>query len=193
MQRVLKTVLVQTMSRVSSAPVIIPPGVKVHVDAGVVYASAAKYRLSCPLPVELAVDFSSDGRSMTVMRFNDDADARSLHGLIRSLLNNNVQGLVTPWEKRLEIIGVGYQASLTAGVLSLSVGFADVVMIRVPDGVVCAVPDVTHINLSGPDKQLVGQLAANIRSVRPPEPYKGKGIRYLNEHVKRKSGKAFGS
>ena len=98
-----------------------------------------------------------------------------------------------PWEKRLEIIGVGYQASFSNGILTLNVGFANPLLVNIPLKVRCEVPDVTHINLSSIDKQLVGQVAANIRCLRPPEPYKGKGIRYVNEFVRRKSGKAFGS
>ncbi len=181
------------MSRVGSAPIIIPAGVNVSVDGCTVYASASNVRLICPMPMRFGIVFSVDGKSVTVSRGADDAASRAQHGLIRSLLFNNVRGLIAPWEKRLEIIGVGYQASLAGRVLSLSVGYADVVTINIPEGVLCSVPDTTHVNLSGPDKQLVGQLAADIRSVRPPEPYKGKGIRYFNEYVKRKSGKAFGS
>lgn len=181
------------MSRVGNSPVSVPAGVKVDVVDGDVRASRGAAVLSFPLPDGLGLQFSDDGKSVSVYRKSDESRVRSLHGLARSLLANNVRGLIASWEKRLEIVGVGYQVSLVSGHLHLSVGFADIVKIPIPVGVVCTVSDPTHLCLSGADRQLVGQLAANVRSVRPPEPYKGKGIRYVNEHVKRKSGKAFGS
>lgn len=184
---------VSKMSRVGNAVIEIPPGVTIGVNGETVYASRGAVNLACVLPEGLSLRVDDDSKSAVVLRSSDQPRLRSLHGLVRSLLANNVRGLVVPWEKRLEIVGVGYQASLTNGVLHLSVGFADVVKIPVPAGVSCVVPDSTHVTLSGPDRQLVGQMAADVRSVRPPEPYKGKGIRYVNEHVKRKSGKAFGS
>ena len=116
-----------------------------------------------------------------------------MHGLTRSLINNMVQGVSTYFEKRLEIQGVGYNAVLDGGKLHLSVGFANTVRLPVPEGVLCELPDNTHIILKSADKQSVGQFAAEIRKVRPPEPYKGKGIRYRGEHVRRKAGKAFAS
>jgi large subunit ribosomal protein L6 len=128
-----------------------------------------------------------------VERPADDRESRALHGLTRALLNNMVQGVSTPWEKKLELQGVGYQASLSGKTLTLQVGFANAVKLTVPANVICEVPDNTHINLKSADRQAVGQFAAEIRSVRPPEPYKGKGIRYVNERVRRKAGKAFGS
>lgn len=181
------------MSRVGNTPIQVPSGVNIEVCGGEVRVSRGVVVLCFPLPDGLSLQFDDAGSFVKVIRSSDQAQYRSLHGLVRSLLSNNVRGLVVPWVKKLEIVGVGYQASFVGSDLHLSVGFADVVKVRVPAGVVCSVPDVTHITLSGPDRQLVGQLAADVRSVRPPEPYKGKGIRYINEHVKRKSGKAFGS
>lgn len=181
------------MSRVGNTPISVPAGISVDVVGGEVRTSRGTSVLSFPLPDGLGLQFDDGGKFVLVVRHSDESRFRSLHGLIRSLLANNVRGLVASWEKRLEIVGVGYQASLVAGYLHLSVGFADIVKIPIPAGVVCTVSDPTHLTLSGPDRQLVGQLAANVRSVRPPEPYKGKGIRYVDEHVKRKSGKAFGS
>lgn len=181
------------MSRVGNTPVQVPIGVNVEVCGGDVKVSRGVVVLCFPLPDCLSLRFDDAGNSVSVVRSSDQSQYRSLHGLVRSLLANNVRGLTVPWEKKLEIVGVGYQASFVGSELHLSVGFADVVKVPVPAGIVCTVPDATHITLSGPDRQLVGQLAADVRSVRPPEPYKGKGIRYINEHVKRKSGKAFGS
>jgi large subunit ribosomal protein L6 len=114
--------------------------------------------------------------------------------MTRSLVANMVAGVTTGYTKKLEIVGVGYQAQLKkANTLALQVGFANQVVLEAPDGVTVAVPDATHITVSGPDKQAVGQFAADVRKVRPPEPYKGKGIRYEGEFVRRKAGKAFGS
>lgn len=185
--------LVSKMSRVGNAAIKIPLGVAIQISGDAVNASRGSVSLTCFLPEGLSLHIDDVAKTATVVRSSDEPRLRSLHGLVRSLLANNLRGLVLPWEKRLEIVGVGYQASLTSGVLNLSVGFADLVKIPVPDGVLCVVPDSTHVTISGADRQLVGQVAANVRSVRPPEPYKGKGIRYMNEHVKRKSGKAFGS
>lgn len=181
------------MSRVGSRSVQVPLGINIEVCDRDVKVSRGAVVLSFPLPDGLSLRFDDAGRTVSVDRSSDQSQFRSLHGLVRSLLANNVRGLIVPWEKKLEIVGVGYQASFIGSELHLSVGFADVVKVPVPAGVACTVPDPTHITLSGPDRQLVGQLAADVRSVRPPEPYKGKGIRYINEHVKRKSGKAFGS
>lgn len=185
--------LVSKMSRVGNAAIKIPLGVAIQISGDAVNASRGSVSLTCFLPEGLSLHIDDVAKTATVVRSSDEPRLRSLHGLVRSLLANNLRGLVLPWEKRLEIVGVGYQASLTSGVLNLSVGFADLVKIPVPHGVLCVVPDSTHVTISGADRQLVGQMAANVRSVRPPEPYKGKGIRYMNEHVKRKSGKAFGS
>ena len=124
---------------------------------------------------------------------DDRRELRALHGLIRALVANMVRGVVEPWEKKLEIVGVGYQAAMSPGKLTLNVGFAHPVIIPLPAGVTCELPDNTHVVLKSADRQAVGQVAANVRRVRPPEPYKGKGIRYAGEHVKRKQGKAFGS
>jgi large subunit ribosomal protein L6 len=135
-----------------------------------------------------------DGKKeLRVERPGDDREARALHGLTRALINNMVTGVTTPFEKKLEIVGVGYQAALSGKTLTLQVGFANAIKLPVPAGVTCEVPDPTHVNIKGADRQAVGQFAAEIRSVRPPEPYKGKGIKYHDERVRRKAGKAFGS
>jgi large subunit ribosomal protein L6 len=139
----------------------------------------------------ISVEFDSGAKELRVNRPNDDRQNRALHGLTRSLIANMVQGVAEPFEKRLEIVGVGYNASVNGKKLQLQVGYANTVVLPVPAGVTCEVPDATHIIVKGPDKQVVGQFAAEIRGVRPPEPYKGKGIRYQGEYVRRKAGKAF--
>jgi large subunit ribosomal protein L6 len=139
------------------------------------------------------VAYDADSRSIHVTRPDDQRHNRALHGLTRALISNMVTGVQTPFEKRLEIIGVGYQATLANKVLTLQVGFANAVKLPVPADVVCEVPAPTQIVVRSINRASVGQFAANIRRVRPPEPYKGKGIRYVGEYVRRKAGKAFGS
>jgi large subunit ribosomal protein L6 len=134
-----------------------------------------------------------NGAAIEVVRPDDKRSNRALHGLTRSLVQNMVTGVTKPFEKQLEITGVGYNASLAGNKLILQVGFANKIVLEVPAGVKCEVPDPTHVTVRSPDKQACGQFAAEIRGVRPPEPYKGKGIRYQNEFVRRKAGKAFGS
>ena len=181
------------MSRVGNAVIAVPNTVRVTVAKAHVIVASNTEELKCVVPEQVTVTWDSTTSELRVGRHADDSRSRSLHGLVRSLIANNVRGLTAPWEKRLEIIGVGYQASLNKSTLTLNVGFANPVVIEIPTGVKCLVPDTTHIVLTSSDRHLVGQIAADIRAVRPPEPYKGKGIRYSNAHVVRKSGKAFGS
>ena len=141
----------------------------------------------------MEVVWNSDSRQVQVNRPNDQSQNRALHGLTRALIANMVQGVQEPFVRKLEIQGVGYQATLNGNNLSLQVGFANTVVLPVPDQVTCELPSTIQIILKSVDKQAVGQFAANIRRVRPPEPYKGKGIRYEGEQVRRKAGKAFGS
>ena len=179
------------MSRIGNKAIPIPAGVDIIVSHSSVEIKGARGKLEIEIPDLIAVDVESN--IITVTRHSNDPISRSLHGLVRSLLSNSVLGVVVPWCKRLEIVGVGYNASFSNRLLTLSVGYANPVSVRIPVDVNCEVPDSTHIVLSSVNKQLVGQIAANVRAVRPPEPYKGKGIRYSEEHVRRKSGKAFGS
>jgi len=181
------------MSRIGNLPVNIPKGVDVKLADDSVVVKGASGTLTVQVPPMLSVSLTQPANCLSVTRTADGALARSLHGLVRSLISNSVTGVIKPWEVKLEIVGVGYQASVAGKVLTLDVGFANPIRIDIPSTVTCALPDSTHITLTSPDKQLVGQIAANIRSVRKPEPYKGKGIRYSGEIVKRKSGKAFGS
>ena len=180
------------MSRVGKKPIPIPAGVNFGFKDGVATASKGARTLTVPVDKRIVVSIK-DGKTVEVGRVDDGRDCRALHGLMRSLLSNMVVGLVTPWEVKLEIVGVGYQAALKSGVLSLQVGFAHSVDLKVPEGVSCDLPDNTHVVIKSADKHAAGQFAANIRAVRPPEPYKGKGIRYAGERVRRKAGKAFGS
>jgi large subunit ribosomal protein L6 len=178
------------MSRIGKQPVPVPAGVEVAVSNGTISVKGPNGELSRTYHPNMEVVYDDAAREIRVNRPNDERQNRALHGLTRSLINNMVQGVTTLFEKRLEIVGVGYQASLSGDTLELQVGFANVVRLPVPGNVKCTVPDNTHVVLQSADKQSVGQFAAEVRRVRPPEPYKGKGIRYQGEQVRRKAGKA---
>jgi large subunit ribosomal protein L6 len=179
------------MSRIGKKPVAVPASVKVEVSGNRVSVKGPAGELSISVHPTMSVE--SQAGSLLVNRPDDKRTSRALHGLTRSLLQNMVDGVVKPFEKKLEITGVGYNANLAAGKLTLQVGFANKIVLVVPPGVKCEVPDPTHVIVKSCDKQACGQFAAEIRAVRPPEPYKGKGIRYQDEQVRRKAGKAFGS
>ena len=140
--------------------------------------------------IDPRISISVDDGIITVARENEERESRALHGLTRSLIANMVTGVSAGYSKELKAVGVGYRAALKGSTLELQVGFSHPVTIEAPEGITFEVPEPTKIIVSGIDKQLVGQVAANVRSVRPPEPYKGKGIRYVDEHVRRKAGKA---
>lgn len=181
------------MSRIGKKPVSIPDKVDVKVDSGTVSVKGPNGDLSFTFHNNMTVEVDSDANEVRVARQDDSRQNRALHGLTRSLINNMVTGVVTPFEKKLEIVGVGYNAKLNGDKLALQVGYANTVVLTVPAGVNCDVPDATHITVRSADKQACGEFAAIIRKVRKPEPYKGKGIRYSDEHVRRKAGKAFGA
>lgn len=181
------------MSRVGNQPIPIPDGVEVRVDGKTVTVKGQNGELSWTHHPNMRVEHDAETKQLRVVRPNDQRENRALHGLTRSLISNMIRGVTTYFEKRLEIVGVGYNASLAGETLRLQVGFANTVELAVPDGVVCELPDNTHIVVKSADKQAAGQFAADIRHARPPEPYKGKGIRYQDEHVRRKAGKAFAS
>jgi large subunit ribosomal protein L6 len=182
------------MSRIGRKPVAVPPAVKVSIADSTIEIEGPKGRLSFQHRPEIDVTFDQASRQILVTRHDDERLNRSLHGLTRSLIANMVEGVTTGFTKKLEIVGVGYQAQLKkANTLALQVGYANQVVLEAPPGVSVTVPDPTHITISGPDKQAVGQCAAVVRKVRPPEPYKGKGIRYEGEFIRRKAGKAFGA
>ncbi len=175
------------MSRIGKKPVAIPAGVSIDVAPGRVQVNGPKGELSQQLSTDMAV--AVDDGVLTVARPTDRAPHRALHGLTRSLIANMVEGVTNGFTKELEIQGVGYRARLQGKSLELSVGYSHTVTIPAPDGIEIEVPQPTQIIIRGIDKQLVGETAARIRRVRPPEPYKGKGIRYAGEHVRRKVGK----
>jgi large subunit ribosomal protein L6 len=181
------------MSRIGKKPVSLPAGVTARIESGVLAVKGPKGELKFKYHSSLTIKVDEAARQIVVSRPDDEIEHRALHGLTRSLVDNMVAGVVTPFERKLEIVGVGYQASISGKSLSLQVGFSQPVKLPIPVGVSCTLPDNTHITLQSPDKQAVGQFAAVIRKVRPPEPYKGKGIRYEGEHVRRKAGKAFAS
>jgi len=178
------------MSRIGRKPVEIPAGVKVILEGNTVNVEGPKGKLSFTHRDEVKVEVTDDGKTVNVSRDSDQGLARALHGLTRALINNMVLGVKTGYEKKLEIQGVGYQASVKEKVLTLRVGFANELKLPIPDGLTVVCPDNTHVNVSGCDKQSVGQFAAYVRSLRKPEPYKGKGVRYVGEVVKIKQGKS---
>jgi large subunit ribosomal protein L6 len=182
------------MSRIGRKPVPVPANVKVSIVDATIQVEGPKGKLSFSHRPEIAVSFDESSRQVQVTRRDDERLSRSLHGLTRSLVANMVQGVADGYTRKLEIVGVGYQAQLKkANTLALQVGYANQIVLEAPPGVTVTVPDATHITINGADKQAVGQFAAEVRKVRPPEPYKGKGIRYEGEAVRRKAGKAFGS
>jgi len=182
------------MSRIGRKPVPVPPAVKISIADSTIQVEGPKGKLSYKHRPEIDVAYDEAGRQIFVTRHDDERVNRSLHGLTRSLVANMVEGVTSGYTKKLEIVGVGYQAQLKkANTVALQVGYANQVVLEAPAGVSVVVPDPTHITISGPDKHDVGQFAAVVRKVRPPEPYKGKGIRYEGEFVRRKAGKAFGS
>jgi len=175
------------MSRIGRKPIAVPDAVSVEVGPGRVAIKGPKGELTQTLSTDMKVE-QSDG-VLTVARPTDRGEHRALHGLTRSLIANMVEGVTDGFEKRLEIQGVGYRAQLKGRNLELALGFSHPVAIDAPEGIEFEVPQPTEIIVRGIDKQLVGQVAADIRKRRPPEPYKGKGIRYRDEHVARKVGK----
>jgi large subunit ribosomal protein L6 len=176
------------MSRVGLSPITIPEGVEVSISARTVAVKGPRGELSRNMPDGIAVE-RSDGE-IRVTRSGDEREARALHGLARSLVFNMVQGVTQGYERRLEIHGVGYRASKRGHDIELQIGFSHPVAKKAPAGIEFELPTPTRIVVRGIDKELVGQVAAEIRAIRKPEPYKAKGIRYEGEHIRRKAGKA---
>jgi len=175
------------MSRIGRAPITVPDGVEVVYDDALVTVRGPKGELSQRVPREMLVE-QKDG-VITVSRPTESGRHRSLHGLTRTLIANMVDGVTAGFEKRLEIVGVGYRATLKGEALELVVGYSHPVVVEPPEHVSFETPQATVVLVKGIDKQVVGEVAAKIRALRPPEPYKGKGIRYAGEHVQRKVGK----
>jgi large subunit ribosomal protein L6 len=175
------------MSRIGRKPIEVPAGVGVSISPGRVMVNGPLGELSQQVPTRMKID-QSDGEIL-VTRPTERGEDRALHGLTRSLIANMVEGVTKGFEKRLEISGVGYRAALRGSALELNVGYSHPVVIQPPPGITFEVPAQTQVVVKGVDKQQVGQVAAEVRKVRPPEPYKGKGIRYAGEYVRRKVGK----
>ena len=177
------------MSRIGKAPITVPSGVEVQIQGRQVAVKGPKGELDIEVPVDITV--RQDGEEILVERSDDERRNRALHGLTRSLVNNMVLGVSEGFSKELQIVGVGYRAAAKgSNALELQLGFSHPVNVEAPAGITFDVPEPTRIIVSGIDKQGGGQVAADIRSYRKPEPYKGKGVRYLGEHVARKAGKA---
>ena len=175
------------MSRIGRKPVRIPKGVKVEVKNGAVKVTGTKGELSAAIHPDVTVEVK--GEEVLVTRHADLKEQRSLHGLFRALIANMVTGVTTGFSRKLELVGVGYRAELKGKVLQLALGYSHPIVFRPPDSIKIEAPTQTNITVSGIDKQLVGLVAAKIRSLRPPEPYKGKGIKYEGEYIRRKAGK----
>jgi large subunit ribosomal protein L6 len=176
------------MSRVGEKPIIIPEGVKVRIEGNIFTVEGPKGKLTRKIPSEIKVEIKD--KEIIIKRFSSEKSHKSLHGLSRSLFANMIKGVSKGFQKSLEIIGVGYKANLKGDRLVLSLGFAHPVEFPIPEGIEMKVEKGTQITISGANKGLVGEIAANLRALKPPEPYKGKGIRYKGEYIKRKVGKA---
>lgn len=176
------------MSRIGKKPVPVLEGVKVSIQGREISVEGPKGKLTYEHRPEVSV--ALDGKQVVVTQVSGDRAGRAFHGLTRALINNMILGVTNGYEKRLEIIGVGYLSAIKGKTLQLRVGYANEVQKPIPDGLDVTCPDQTHIVVKGCDKQLVGEFAAEVRAIRKPEPYKGKGIRYVGEYVKIKPGKA---
>ncbi len=178
------------MSRIGRKPIAIPAGVEVKVDNGLVTVKGPKGTLSQKINPIISVEVN--GNEINVTRPNDEKEARSLHGLSRTLINNMVVGVTEGYKKELEVNGVGYRVQKQGDTLVMNLGYSHQVFVKEIPGITIEAPGPNQIIISGADKQLVGQFAAEVREKRPPEPYKGKGIKYTTEHIRRKEGKAGG-
>jgi large subunit ribosomal protein L6 len=175
------------MSRIGKQPVVVPPKVKVEIKGQKVFVEGPKGKLDFELPSRTSA--KHDGANVLVSRQGDDAEAKALHGLSRALVNNMVKGVSDGFVKKLEIQGVGFKAAVQGGKVNLALGYSHPINYPIPDQIKVTVEENTKLTIEGPSKQLVGQVAAEIRSYYPPEPYKGKGVRYSDEKVRRKEGK----
>ena len=181
------------MSRIGKQPVAVPTGVKAFLRGQTLKVEGPVGKIEHEFHSDMVIEVGDSEGRILVKRPSDDKKHKALHGLTRTLINNMVEGVTKGFEKKLEITGVGYNAKLQGRELVLAIGFCHPVMMKIPQGLDLEIPQATSIVIKGCDKQQVGQFAANIRRVRPPEPYKGKGIRYSDEVIRRKAGKKFGS
>lgn len=176
------------MSRIGKMPIAVPAGVEVTIDGSTVTVKGPKGELTRTLQPSMTI--THEGDEIIVTRPDDTRTSKSFHGLTRTLIANMVEGVSKGYSKKLQMVGVGYRATLKGKDLEMSLGYSHPVFVEAPENITFEVPSQTEIIVSGPDKEQVGQVAANIRKWRKPEPYKGKGIRYEGEHVRRKVGKA---
>lgn len=176
------------MSRIGNLPIQIPEGVTVEKTGGQVLVKGSKGELK--MNIDPKIEVLIGGQNILVKRKNEQKATKALHGLTRALLANMIKGVTEGWSKTVELVGVGFRAQSLGDTLNLTIGFSHPVKIRAPVGILFEVEDNTKITVSGIDKQLVGQVAAKIRAIKKPEPYKGKGIRYEGEYIRRKAGKA---
>ena len=177
------------MSRIGRLPVPVPTGVEVAIDGQAVTVKGPKGTLSHTVAAPIVVERSEDG-TLAVQRPDDERRSRALHGLTRTLIANMVQGVTQGYEKKLEIVGTGYRVQARGSDLEFALGFSHSITVKAPEGISFTVDGVTRFSVAGIDKQQVGEVAANIRKLRKPDPYKGKGVRYAGEQVRRKVGKA---
>jgi large subunit ribosomal protein L6 len=175
------------VSRIGRKPAHIPKGVKVEIKNGSVKVAGPKGELSVTIHPDVTIEVK--GEDVLVSRHSDIKEHRALHGLFRALIANMITGVTTGFSRKLELVGVGYRAELKGKVLQLALGYSHPIVFRAPDSIKIEAPTQTNITITGIDKQLVGLVAAKIRSLRPPEPYKGKGIKYEGEYIRRKAGK----
>jgi large subunit ribosomal protein L6 len=178
------------MSRIGKLPITVPAGVTVTVDGNKVTVKGPRGELSHRIPE--GISMSREGDTMNVSRATEESNHKSLHGLTRSLIANMVEGVTTGYRKQLEIMGVGFKAEVRPYGLQLALGFSHTIEYKAPAGIKLTAPVPTQVVIDGSDKALVGQVAAELRGLRPPEPYKGKGIKYTGEVIRRKAGKAGG-
>lgn len=176
------------MSRIGRMPIVVPAGVEVTINGSDITVKGPKGTLTRTVHSDMAL--SMEGNEIHVTRPSDNKEHRSLHGLTRTLIANMVEGVANGYKKELEINGIGYRAEKNGKTLVLTIGYSHKVEVSEIDGITIDVPAPNKVVISGPDKQKVGQFAANIREKRPPEPYKGKGIKYVDEYIRRKEGKA---
>ena len=176
------------MSRIGRMPIPLPPGVKVRVEGSTVLVEKGKVVLANPLP--RGITCAVDQGAVTFKRADDTRQQRALHGLTRALVANAVKGVHEGFTRALEIVGIGYKAQLQGRVLQLALGYSHPIEFPIPDGIEIKVDKQTRLSIGGADRQKVGQVAADMRAVRPPDPYKGKGIKYADEAIKKKAGKA---
>ena len=179
------------MSRVGKLPVKLPDGVSINLSEGEIGVKGPKGTATVPVPSAISVD--AQDSQVVLGREGEDRRARALHGLTRKLLDNAVVGVSVGFSRKLEISGVGYRAELKGQVIHFSLGYSHPILYQLPEGVTAKIGRQVELTLQGPDKQVLGQAAAQIRQLRPPEPYKGKGIKYAEETIRRKSGKAAGA